>query len=213
MLPKGKPNKPKSKAVSLAADETAIAVLDLSARCQDPKEVCWKLMKPLGKFLERARARGVAIIYTISAHTRGTPMQEVALPLRRRDSEPVIYPDSFDKFFGGELQTFLSEKRVKNLVVAGSLTNVAVLYTSSSAARVYGYDVVMPLDGVNAHSRYEHEYAIHQFTILPRDTNKKFHFTTLSKIRFQPAKGAGGTSRFGFSIERKRKWLTKSTSC
>lgn len=183
------PNRPKPEAVSLAVHETAIVVLDLSARCQDPKEVCWKLMKPLGNFLERARTRGVPIVYTISAHTRGTSMQEVALPLRRRDTEPVIYPDSFDKFFGGELQNFLSERGVKNLVIVGSLTNVAVLYTSSSAARVYGYEVVMPLDGVNAHSRYEHEYAIHQFTILPRDTNKKFHFTTLSKIRFQPAKG------------------------
>ena len=184
------PNRPKPSPVSLAVDETAIVVLDLSARCQDPKEVCSKLMKPLGNFLERARARRLPIIYTISAHTRGTPMQEVASPLRRRDSEPVLYPDSFDKFFGGELQNFLSERGVKNLVVVGSLTNVAVLYTSSSAARVYGYDVIMPLDGVNAHSKYEHEYALHQFTILPRDTNKKFKFTTLAKIRFQPTRSA-----------------------
>jgi nicotinamidase-related amidase len=189
MPKKSGPNRPKPKAITLADNETGIVVLDLSARCQNPKEVCWKLMKPLAKFLERARARGVPIIYTVSAHTRGTPMQEVALPLKRRDTEPVLYPDSFDKFFGGELQNFLSERGVKNLVVVGSLTNVAVLYTSSSAGRVYGYEVVIPLDGVNALSRYEHEYAIHQFTILPRDTNKKFHFTTLSKIRFQPAKG------------------------
>jgi nicotinamidase-related amidase len=190
MAKKNGPNRPTPKPVSLAVNETAIVVLDLSARCQDPKEVCSKLMKPLGNFLERARARSVPIIYTISAHTRGTPIQEVALPLKRHDSEPVIYPDAFDKFFGGELQTFLSERQVKNLVVVGSLTNVAVLYTSSAAGRVYGYEVILPLDGVNAHSRYEHEYAIHQFTILPRDTNKKFHFTTLSKIRFQPAKSA-----------------------
>jgi nicotinamidase-related amidase len=122
-------------------------------------------------------------------------MQEVALPLRRRDTEPVLYPDSFDKFFGGELQNFLSERSVKNLVVVGSLTNVAVLYTSSSAGRVYGYEVVIPLDGVNALSKYEHEYAIHQFTILPRETNKKFHFTTLSKIRFQAAKSQDGRRR------------------
>lgn len=182
------PNRPKPKAITLADNETAIVVLDLSARCQDPKEVCWKLMKPLAKFLERARPRGLPIIYTVSAHTRGTRMQEVAAPLKRRDTEPVIYPDSFDKFFGGELQNFLSERGVKHLVVVGSLTNVAVLYTSSSAGRVYGYEVIIPLDGVNALSKYEHEYAIHQFTILPRDTNKKFHFTKLSKIRFQPAK-------------------------
>jgi nicotinamidase-related amidase len=189
------PNRPKPKTITLADNDTAIVVLDLSARCQDPKEVCWKLMKPLGTFLERARGRRVPVIYTVSAHTRGTPMQEVALPLRRRDTEPVLYPDSFDKFFGGELQNFLSERSVKNLVVVGSLTNVAVLYTSSSAARVYGYEVIIPLDGVNALSRYEHEYAIHQFTILPRDTNKKFHFTTLSKIRFQAAKSQDGRRR------------------
>jgi nicotinamidase-related amidase len=188
MVNKNGPNRPKPKPVSLAVNETAIVVLDLSVRCHDPKEVCSKLMKPLGNFLERARARSVPIIYTISAHTRGTPMQEVALPLKRRDTEPVIYPDAFDKFFGGELQGFLSERQVKNLVVVGSLTNVAVLYTSSAAGRVYGYEVVLPLDGVNAHSKYEHEYAIHQFTILPRDTNKKFHFTKLSQIRFQPTK-------------------------
>jgi nicotinamidase-related amidase len=189
MRKKNGPNRPKPEAVSLGVRDTAIVVLDLSARCQDRKEVCSKLMKPLGNFLERARSRGVPIAYTVSAHTRGTPMQEVALPLKRRDTEPVFYPDAFDKFFGGELQNFLTQKSVKNLVIVGSLTNVAVLYTSSSAARVYGYDVVLPLDGVNANSKYEHEYAIHQFTILPRDTNKKFHFTTLSKIRFRPAQG------------------------
>jgi len=189
MAKKNGPNRPKPNPISLPVNESAIVVLDLSARCHDPKEVCSKLMKPLGSFLERARPRGVPIIYTISAHTRGTPMQEVAAPLKRRDNEPVIYPDAFDKFFGGELQNFLSERHVKNLVMVGSLTNVAVLYTSSAAGRVYGYKVVIPLDGVNAHSKYEHEYAIHQFTILPRDTNKKFHFTKLSKIRFQPAEG------------------------
>jgi len=189
MEKKGGPNKPKAKPISLYVHATAIVVLDLSARCQDPKEVCSKLMKPLGDFLERARACHVPIIYTVSVHTRGTPMQKVALPLKRRDTEPVIYPDSFDKFFGGELQTFLSERGVKNLVVVGSLTNVAVLYTSSSAARVYGYNVILPLDGVNAHTEYEHEYAIHQFTVLPRDTNTHFRFTRLSAIRFTPAQG------------------------
>jgi nicotinamidase-related amidase len=185
MEKKGRPNKPKPKPVSLGNKTTAIVVLDLSARCEDSKEVCAKLMKPLGDFLERARASHVPIIYTVSAHMRGTPMQEVASPLKRRDAEPVIYPDSFDKFFGGELQAFLSERGVKNLVVVGSLTNVAVLYTSSSAARVYGYNVILPLDGVNAHTKYEHEYAIHQFTILPRDANKQCLFTTLSTINFR----------------------------
>lgn len=182
---KAGPNRPESKPVRLDANGAAIVVLDLSARCDDPREVCSKLTEPVGAFLERSRASGVPIIYSVSVHLRGTPAGEVASPLKRRATEPVIYPDSFDKFFGGELQAFLSERGVKNLVVVGSLTNVAVLYTSSSAARVYGYNVVLPLDGVNAHTRYEHEYAIHQLTVLPRDANKRFQFTTLSSLKFQ----------------------------
>jgi hypothetical protein len=34
-------------------------------------------------------------------------------PLKRKESEPVIYPDAFDKFAGGELQSFLKEKGAK----------------------------------------------------------------------------------------------------
>lgn len=181
---KGGPNRPRPKAVRLDASTAAIVVLDLSARCHDPKEVCSKLMKPLGAFLERARACGVPILYTVSAYMKGTPLGEVASPLKRRDTEPVIYPDAFDKFFGGELRDFLSQKGIKSLVVVGSLTNIAVLYTSSTAARVYGYDVIVPLDGVNAHTQYEHEYAIHQLTVLPRNVNEQFHFSTLSNITF-----------------------------
>ena len=96
---------------------------------------------------------------------RGTPLGEAAAPLKRRDTEPVLYPDAFDKFAGGELQAILSGAGTENLIVVGSLTNVAVLYTSTAAARVHRYNVIIPLDGVNANSTYEHEYAIHQLGI------------------------------------------------
>jgi hypothetical protein len=41
------------------------------------------------------------------------------------------------------------------------------------------------MDGVNASSRYEQEYAIHQFTVLPSEANKLFQFTNLSMISFR----------------------------
>jgi len=164
---KSGPNKPDPRPASLNANVTAVAVLDLSARCENPEEVCSKLLEPVGAFLELARASRVPIIYTVSVHLQGTAQGQVAAPLKRRASEPVIYPDAFDKFAGGELQGFLSQRGVRNVVVVGSLTNVAVLYTCSAAVRVYDYTVVLPLDGVNAHTQYEHEYAIHQFTIQP----------------------------------------------
>jgi nicotinamidase-related amidase len=183
MQPEG-PNRPQPQPLSLQNKTTAILVLDLSSRCQDPKEVCFQLMEPLGEFLERARQSSVSILYTISAAAKGTPLGEVAKPLKRRDTEPILYPDAFDKFMGGELQKELNRLGSRSPVIVGSATNFAVLYTATTAARIYRYDVVIPLDGVNAKRQYEHEYAIHQLTILPASANKQFRFTTLKMIEF-----------------------------
>jgi len=179
------PNRPEPKPLSLDSKTTAILVLDLNARCDDPKQVCSKITAPLGDFLDKARAASVPIIYTVSAAAKGKPIGELAAPLRRRETEVIIYPDSFDKFYGGELQSFLKDKGAKTLVITGSSTNAAVLYTATTAARMYRYPIVIPMDGVNAATRYEHEYAIHQFTVLPSEANKLFEFTNLSMITFR----------------------------
>ena len=178
------PNRPEPQALKLDRRSTAIAVLDLSIRCEVPSEVCSKLMQPLGEFLERARQAAVPILYTISATGKGTPIGEAAAPLKRRESEPILYPDAFDKFMGGELKTELDKRNCRSLVIVGSATNFAVLYTATTAARIHKYDVVIPLDGVNAKRNYEHEYAIHQMTILPASAHKQFRFTKLGMIEF-----------------------------
>src|SRR6516164_7345191 len=179
------PNRPEAKPVTLDSKNTAILVLELNARCDDPKQVCSKITAPLGDFLDKARAAGVPIIYTVSAAAKGKPIGELAAPLKRKESEPVIYPDAFDKFVGGELQSFLKEKGAKTLIVTGSSTNAAVLYTATTAARMHRYNIVIPMDGVNASTRYEHEYSLHQFTVLPSEANKLFQFTHLSMITFR----------------------------
>ena len=179
------PTRPAPKPLTLDSKSTAVLVLDLNARCNDPKQVCSKITAPLGDFLDQARAAGVPIIYTVSATARGKPIGELAAALRRKESETVIYPDGFDKFFGGDLQAFLKEKGAKTLIITGSSTNAAVLYTATTAARMYRYSIVIPMDGVNAATRYEHGYAIHQFTVLPSQANKRFEFTMLSMISFR----------------------------
>ena len=179
------PNKPEAKPVTVETKTTAILVLDLNARCHDAKEICSKLMPAVGEFLEKARSFAVPIVYTVSARAKGTPLGEVATPLKRRPEEPVLYPDAFDKFTGGELQALLKQKGVKKLVIVGSSTNVAVLYTGTAAARMYEYDVVIPMDGMNARLDYEQEYTFHQFTVLASNANKRFQFTKLGMIGFK----------------------------
>jgi nicotinamidase-related amidase len=179
------PNRPEPKPLTLDSKSTAVLVLDLNARCDDPKQVCSKITGPVGDFLDKARTAAVPIIYTVSASAKGNAIGELAAPLRGKHSEPIIYPDAFDKFFGGELQAFLKEKGAKTLIITGSSTNAAVLYTATTAARMHRYAIVLPMDAVNAGTRYEHEYAIHQFTVLPSEANKLFQFTHLSMISFR----------------------------
>jgi nicotinamidase-related amidase len=179
------PNRPEPKPVTLDTKSSAILVLDLNARCDDPKQVCSKIVAPVGEFLDKARAAAVPIIYSVSASAKGKPIGQIAAPLKYKEGEVIIYPDGFDKFVSGELQAWLNERGAKTLVVTGSSTNSAVLYTATTAARMYRYPVVIALDGVNANTRYEHEYAIHQLTVLPSEANKLFQFTTLSMLTFR----------------------------
>lgn len=178
------PAKPRAAPVAVSARATAVLVLDLSARCEDPALVCHALLPPVAGFLAEARAAGAPVIFSVSASQRGTAMGRVAAALDRRESEPVIYPDGFDKFTGGELQRILEKSNAKSLIILGSATNVAVLYTATTAARIHRYEVIVPVDGVNARTDYAHDYALYQLSVLPGGVGKRICFTTLGTLSF-----------------------------
>src|SRR5438046_9439621 len=79
------PNRPEPKPLTLDSKNTAILVLDLNARCDDPKQVCSKITAPLGDFLDKARAAAVPIIYSVSAAAKGTQIGELAAAARRAE--------------------------------------------------------------------------------------------------------------------------------
>ncbi len=175
--------KPRPKAVHLDPRTTAIAVLDLSVRCDDANDICSELMEGLGAFLERARGAGVPIIFTSGFALKGTPEAEVATALKRRPDEPLIHPDAFDKFQSGELQEFLKAHNTKDLILVGSSTHVCVLYTATTAARVYEYNVIIPVDGVNTRDTINHDVALHQLQVIPR-ASSRITFSTEAEITF-----------------------------
>lgn len=175
------PNRPEPQPVNIDRTTTAVAALDLGNRF-GPEQAPW--LEKVSAFLDQARASSVPIIYSLSLTDRGTPRGEVVPTLKRRETEPVIFPNAFDKFISGELHAFLSERGIHNLIIVGSATNFAVLYTVTTAARVHRYNVVLPLDGVMARNKYEHEYALHQMTVLPAGAAEHIQFTTLAMITF-----------------------------
>jgi len=127
----------------------------------------------------------VAIAFTNSLKLRSTPDGEIAPGLRRRESEPLLFPDHYDKFHGGELYGFLRANGCRTLVLCGSSTNVCILYTATTAMRQHGLEVVIPLDGVNARSPYRHGYALHQLANL--NVSRLVRMTTLRQIAWTPS--------------------------
>ena len=182
----GEPRLPQAEPVVITADKAALLVLDLSQRCADPEQACHRLVPKITSFLDRARAAGIPVIFTISAFLKGTPDGQVYSGFKRRPAEAVIFPDGFDKFTGGELQSLLRLYDIETLIVTGYRSNIAVLYTATTAARELNYNVIIPIDGIAALTDYEQQYSLFQFTVLPGGAAQRFTFTTLDKINFQP---------------------------
>ncbi|MBW2000730.1 MAG: cysteine hydrolase [Deltaproteobacteria bacterium] len=182
-----RPGVPKPVPVDLYGDKSALVVLDISQRCVDPDMACHELAPRLKGFIDRARKVSLPIIYSISARLKGTPEGEVYSILERRPSEPVIYPDSFDKFAGGEMQRFLGLYTIDTLVITGYRANICVLHTAVTAARDLKFKVVIPLDGIAAKNEYEKEYALIHFSVLPLQASRLFTFSTLDMISFKTA--------------------------
>lgn len=185
MMMPSRPELPTSVPVGLDPSKSALLVLDVSQRCVDPELACHELAPRLKRFIDKARGASLPIIYSISARLKGTPEGKVYSLLERRPSEPVIYPDSFDKFAGGEMQSFLGLYDVDTIVITGYRANICVLHTAVTATRDLKYKVVMPIDGVAAKNEYEKEYALTHFSLLPLQTAKLFTFSTLDMISFK----------------------------
>lgn len=169
--------------VALQASSTAIVILDLHVKAVQPGHVAYALVDSVPGFLARARASLVPVAYIVPAWDQGSPEELIAPSMRRQSEEPVFYPKAYDKFAGGELQKQLESWGTRTLIFLGGSANFSLLYTAPTAARTYGYSVVLPVDGLYAHSDYEMDYALYQFTVLPR-IQDKFRFTTLAGIEF-----------------------------
>ena len=179
------PKLPQPAPISLSAKTTALLVLDLSNRCNDQAQVCKQLVPRIKEFLPKTRAAKVFTVYTVSAGAKDSPQGKVWDGFSVPSDEPVIAPDSIDKFWPGDLGPMLQKKGIKTVIITGASTNNAVLFTAQAAARNFGLNVVIPLDGVIAKSSYESEYPIYQFSVMPSGASERFSYTTLEGISFK----------------------------
>jgi len=164
----------------LEAASSAVLVLDLTTPAEGSNPLHQTILPRLAEFLKRARTASVPIIFTGARTQLGQPVEPA---LERREHEPLLYPDAFDKFKPGELLPLLTKVGAREVVITGGAANMAVMYTATAAARDHHLQVYIPLDGVYSHDAYRYEYALYQLTVLPGSTIPP-RFTTLADIDF-----------------------------
>ena len=99
----------RGEAVDPRQRSTAIWRLISSARCDDPSKSL-EINRLAGDFWTRLKGRRRTDRSIPCRPWQRKAIGKLAGPLRRKDSETVIYPDAFDKFYGGELEAFLKDK-------------------------------------------------------------------------------------------------------
>ncbi len=184
--PEIKPIEPKP--VILNPATSALLVLEMSGLCADPEYMAAPLVPGIIKLLERARAAGTLIVFTIPKQFIGQPHGQVHSEFKRKQSEAVISLPVFDKFADGQLQNLLNLFGIETLVLTGCKANMAVLYTASRAVIEYKYNIIIPVDGIAATTEYEKEYTLYQFRAYPGGLPKRFTFSTLDTITFETIK-------------------------
>lgn len=152
------------------------------------------IIKPIGTLLENARKVGVKVIYTQDTHFLEDPVEfpiwgehvvkgswgwqiiDVLKPLER---EIVIEKLRYDAFFGTPLDHILRIYNIRHLVIVGTVANICVLHTVSSA-RLHNYDVIVPVDAISALTETDYTFSLRQMDFL-----YKVKLTKIEYVKFK----------------------------
>jgi nicotinamidase-related amidase len=161
----GIPPAPEIKAVTVNAKSTALLMLDFNKQiCNaERRPRCIASIPKVQKLLTEARAKGVFVVYSLTA---GATQADIAKELAPQGGEPIVTSGP-DKFHGTELEKILKEKNVKTVIITGVAAHGAILYTASGAA-LRGMQVIVPVDGMSAESLYPEQYTAWHLVNTPR---------------------------------------------
>jgi nicotinamidase-related amidase len=127
----------------------------------------------------RFRAAGARIVFTQDTHRDGDPEfriwpvhalegthgWEIVDELHPLPEDTVLRKPRYDAFYGTPLDHLLRQWGVTTLVICGTVANICVHYTASSAALRW-YDVVIPRDAISALDPFDLAASLRQTTSL-----------------------------------------------
>jgi nicotinamidase-related amidase len=171
--------------MALDSDATALVVVDMQNGFCHPDGSLYAppseaVIDPIADLVDRARDAGVQVVYTRDVHP---PEQfedthyydefdrwgehvpedsweaEIVDELDVREDDHVVEKHTYDAFHETDLDGWLSARNIHDLAICGTLANVCVLHTASSAG-LRDYRPVVIEDAVGYIEEDDREYAL-----------------------------------------------------
>lgn len=166
------PPPPTLKPVTVDPKTTVLLMLDFMNQNCGKRPRCIATLPAMKKLLGEARAHKVLVVYSLIANTTAADVMSDVAPL---PDEPHVLSGP-DKFRNTDLEKILKDKGITTVIVAGTSSNGAVLFTAAGAA-FRGMNVIVPVDGMSAPDAYADYSTVFTFTSAPSLSPK----TTLTK--------------------------------
>ena len=156
---------PAPVAVTLDARTTALVVLDIINPTCSTRPQCAASIPALQALITKARDASVPVIYTNTAATN--PIVPEVAPVA---GDVTVVPTNADKFNNPDFDAALKARKATTVVLVGTRSNGAVLYTAFEA-NVHGYTVVVAVDGISGSIPFENTLTQWQLLNQPGFTN------------------------------------------
>jgi nicotinamidase-related amidase len=187
----------------LDPDSTALVVVDMQNGFCHPDGSLYApgsedAIEPVGEAVGRAREAGARVVWTRDVHPpdqfddahyydefdrwgehvlEGSWEADIVEDLDPREEDLVVVKHTYDAFYQTQLEGWLESHGVDDLVVCGTLANVCVLHTASSAG-LRDYRPVLLEDAVGCIEDAHREYALDHAEFLFGEV------TPLSEVEF-----------------------------
>ncbi|WP_276249474.1 cysteine hydrolase family protein [Haloarcula rara] len=171
--------------MQLDPQQTALVVVDMQNGFCHPEGSLYApdseaAIEPVAGLVERARDAGASVVFTRDVHPpeqfedahyydefdrwgehvlEGSWEAELVEELSPREDDLVVEKHTYDAFHETQLAGWLDAHGVKDLVVCGTLANVCVLHTASSAG-LRDYRPVLVEDAIGFIEAEHREYAV-----------------------------------------------------
>lgn len=171
--------------------ETALIVVDMQNSFCHPdgelySEASEKVIRPINEMISRARDSRVRIYFTKDYHFKdqfkfndnynefdrwgehavaGQWGSEIHTAINDRISDHIVEKQTYDAFENTDLGVYLAKHQIENVVIVGTLANVCVLHTASSAA-LNDFRPIVVDDCVGYIEEPQKEYALEHIDFL-----------------------------------------------